>query len=634
MNKFTNDIKIIINNCIDEISNAEYCIYDVKEHIFKKEQGKNLILKFEIIDKIDENTIIFELKNKNTTIKLEFLVNNNNYFLLKIDDELTKNNKIITNYKLLDDMNKLIHQIIFFKIFDNIQISICDFKITFGRFGNKLFMYIWWMLYILQKNNNIETKNILIGTNFKNKEKNNTLTILDIFDTQIINNEYNLNPTSISFKFPYDESVEINEKSTVVSVTMKNKKELMKNFLKILMIKSNLDKIDGAKTSFSDNIVLHFRGSDFCITTENIFNKTTFVTLHFKYYFDSLVDIIKNIKKENITIDIFHHPHDKDIIYLMKIYLKEKLEQVFPTKTILLRDEKEVLAIINLNKLSEMDLIYIIGCYKNIILSNSSLNFWSAIMSSNDAKLYYLYKEPQKYNKQLLTSNYYVAFDKLPLIVNNTICINMANRINDIRKYLFPCYIKLNLNYNNRCICFKNAGMFDYNNISYHIFFIFLKIIYLKERITFTDFSNKILNIEHSENILNSGINNNNTNDNTNNTNNNNNDNDNYDDDDDDYKDDNEYIKMKENNTKNKELIYCYKKIHDIIDNIYKETNTDKRNDKFVKMMIKINKSERINKTNLLIKLIDSMHYDADFNVNIIIEQMNKRIINIIRTYN
>ena len=50
MNKFANDIKIVINNCIDEISNTEYCIYDTKENIFKKEQGKNLILKFEIID--------------------------------------------------------------------------------------------------------------------------------------------------------------------------------------------------------------------------------------------------------------------------------------------------------------------------------------------------------------------------------------------------------------------------------------------------------------------------------------------------------------------------------------------------------------------------------------------------------
>ena len=59
----------------------------------------------------------------------------------------------------------------------------------------------------------------------------------------------------------------------------------------------------------------------------------------------------------------------------MKIYLKEKLEQVFPTRTISIRDEKEVLEIINLNKLSEMDLIYIMGCYKNIILSNSNIFF-------------------------------------------------------------------------------------------------------------------------------------------------------------------------------------------------------------------------------------------------------------------
>ena len=242
-------------------------------------------------------------------------------------------------------------------------------------------------------------------------------------------------------------------------------------------------------------------------------------------------------------------------------------------------------------------------------------------MSSSDAKIYYLYKVPQISSNTLMV-NFYPVFNKLPLIISNRVCVNMANRINNIKNYLFPCYIKLNLENTSFLMCYKKAGRYDENMISYHIFFIFLKIIYLREAITFTDFSNKILSIERSDNILNSGVNNKNEIIS---------DNDNYDN---EYKDDNEYIKIKKNNRNNKELIHCYKKIHDMIGDIYNETNTDKKNDEFVKIMIKINKTEGINKTDLLIKIIDSMYYDTKFNINIIIEQINKRIINIIRTYN
>ena len=197
------------------------------------------------------------------------------------------------------------------------------------------------------------------------------------------------------------------------------------DFLKILITNKNITNVQNISNN-NNNIAIHFRGSDFCITNEN-FNfmnnyKFIYFTLNFIYYYESIIEILKNMSEQYINIDIFHNASDNDIVILMKIYLQTKLESMFTNKIITIRNESEIMR--NLDIVSEIDVINIMSKYKNIVLSNSTFCFWSAILSSKETNIYYIYGEFEMFNNSRIIQynvNYSNVYEKLNKIIQNNI---------------------------------------------------------------------------------------------------------------------------------------------------------------------------------------------------------------------
>lgn len=483
-------IELFKNNIEDKLNeyrNRKYLIYEYESKKFNNIDGFSVLPNYDIIiinDNLNEETyignkIIFKIISPiNGVFNIENIkiIKNNN----KIFD---KNVNIYNNNDYIDNIFYLINNYIF-----DIKIYVCDWNDVGGRFGNNIIYLIWWCLSFIDKNNIGE--NIIIGmlngyikskilrfNKYKNICNNND-------DTEIFypkeNNQYGLEnypynyELLLSFKkcnnYLYTENIDITKYNIL------NKKDFIGNLLVNLIEKETLEIINLHKNSFINNTCLHYRGSDFCHTPK-------FYVLHFRYYLESLELIFEKITENNITIDIYNHPDDNEIIELMIVYLKYNLNKKYSNISIIFRKEKDIFDNIGITEFNELNILYTMSLCKNIILGNSSLSLWSPFISQNST-IYYIYNNhPSDYK-----INFYPLYSKLQEILYPLNCINILNKDNEdyYLKYLIKCVIP--------------------EQINYHIYFILLYIMYFNKDINYyiENFAKKIdnANVEYMDEIL------------------------------------------------------------------------------------------------------------------------------------
>lgn len=478
--------EIFKNNIINKLNehrNRKYLIYEYESKKFNNIDGDSVLPNYDIII-IDENSseeiytgnkIIFKITepiNDIFNIKNIKIIQNS----IKIFDEnmviqsdggqylgVYVSYKYLPNNSNIDDIFKIIYYYIY-----NTKIYICDWTDVGGRFGNNIMYFIWWCLAFIDKNNIRE--NIIIGMKYghiKSKALKiiySNICVPEIFYPQI--NITNLG-TEKGYDYKYSLNFEKNcnkqQNTKFMEYNILCKKEFIGNLLFNLIEKEPLEIINSHNNSFTNNTCLHYRGSDFCHTDE-------FNVLHFRYYLESLEIIFQNMTESNtrnITIDIYNHPNDYEIIELMMVYLKYNLNKKYPHISILFRKEKEIFESLNITKFNELNILYTMSLCKNIIMGNSSLSLWAPFLSQNST-IYYIYKDTSSYR-----INFYPLYSKFTEILYPLHCINILNDENKdsiyYLKYLIPCYL-----YRNKYELYLQA----YN---YHTYFILLYIIYFNK---------------------------------------------------------------------------------------------------------------------------------------------------------
>ena len=604
-----NNICNITNDFLTHYKNIDYCIFDSKTQKFVIKNGKLLTLNYSIEKENNKITIQIIDKENKVKKKIEITINeqNTNWKIYFYGDEIKEFDEY--KYKINKDiLEKIFIEYLFYDMFDNL--FICPFNLSglvCGRLGNNLFSYVWLLLIHLQITNN--EKDMLIFSKYtkKNRPEKRFIKVFDIFENinydldriymninendenykliRKINNlnSYISNPQYELFNKKFCLS-DLYTREIIHCELKEDNNIIITNFIESLIDKDNFDKINKKKKFFENDISLHFRGSDFCITHENNYNSKLFLTLHFKYYYDCLVNIIENSEKTNFTINIFCHSHDEYIVYIMKIYLKQSLKKKFNDVNLDFRTETLFFNKFfsgrndKLKNLMELELIYIMACHKYLILSNSSLSFWSGFISKNKT-LYYVYNDPDhiKYDwmKPKYYINFYPIFYYLEEITINKKCINIVKDKTDkeIKEYIFPCYIK----YTQEKIYKKKCN--DNGSISYHTFFIMLCLVYIGNKIEKDKVKEVIENI-HVNTLKTDFENNENSNS-------------------------REYLKD-----------ICYEIYLNIINTIKdKQINTDSD---FIKILRELYfKPDTNSKNNYLVILINSLHYSNNFELSI-----------------
>lgn len=463
--------KTNIKNKLRELMDRKYLIYKHNKKMFSNIDGNGVLPDYKIIiinenenkEESVGNKIIFKIDKPSNNIfnikNIKIIQNGINVFDKNMS--IPKNNdkdlvKYITN---VDDVFKQIYYYIF-----NTKIYICDWNNVGGRFGNNIMYLIWWCLAFLNKNDIRE--NIIIG--MKNGFIKSKALMIEYYNIcipeifyPIANTSYLYTGKEYDYKYPlnFKKNCDKNQDTEFIEYNILCKKEFICNLLINLIERETLEKINFYKKNFTNNTCLHYRGSDFCHTKD-------FNVLHFRYYLESLELIFQNMENnvKNITIDIYNHPDDYEIMELMIIYLQYNLSNKYPDISITFRKEKEIFENLHITKFNELNILYTMSLCKNIIMGNSSLSLWAPFLSQNST-IYYIYKDTS-----LDKINFYSMYSKMEEILYPLNCINVLNDKNEDEKYylkyLIPCYL-------------IKSYLGSY--YSYHAYFLLLYAIYLNK---------------------------------------------------------------------------------------------------------------------------------------------------------
>lgn len=323
---------------------------------------------------------------------------------------------------------------------------------TGGRVGNNLFGLMWQIYYLVDqcKINNIKDKFIIqmdenssdfvYFNGYANKMKFMMADRTSKLTTDNIDRMFT-RESNRSLSHFYNFIAKSPDSSIVHNLDKYKKHE--QYLFDLSLDKNTKNIIDSTKETgyFTNKIALHFRGTDFCITKENTSYEKSFVVLHFKYYYDSLVDIINKNPLLKINICLFYHPFDENNINLLILYLTNKLRKITQNQIVFMK-ERELTKSLNIEgKINEVDIINLMSKFEYIILSNSSMCFWAAYF--NIGSKVYVCNENKiiidgEYDDTVVKYNFYGCFltlDKLHDIVVNKMQSPDALKMD----YLFPC---------------------------------------------------------------------------------------------------------------------------------------------------------------------------------------------------
>ena len=401
---------------------------------------------------------------------------------------------------------------------DDVTMYIC--KIRGGRIGNLMFSYFWELYKLsITCNNKKITKDVIITDfnyyfNFSGETRFSKISKLSFTSPLKNYSEENENTTydQIYEKLNAEKIITLYDFSVKSDGDNKyNLHDFRNNIISLFKlmlskdIQNKINKIKETNYMFFDNIALHFRGSDFCVTHENNTHKNiiSFTVLHFRYYYDCILDVLKHIgpEKEKIFVNIFHHPYDTYTVDIMIAYLHEKLKDY---TNIVFRKEKDLLDNIDVNeKMTEFDLINIISKFKYIVSSNSSFSAWP-LFFSNESIGYVCGEMKKTINDVLIKYNFYNCYSQTDTLKNITIVKKYETE--GEFSYLVPCYTNINKYFN---------ALFDkkfdiVSDINYYDFYILLSAILqhdIKDNNYFTTIFSKFYNnitqlgFENSSNI-------------------------------------------------------------------------------------------------------------------------------------
>ena len=171
-------------------------------------------------------------------------------------------------------------------------------------------------------------------------------------------------------------------KTVKISTTMNQK--LIKEFCRFYVRNKNPRLID--LTVPKSHVAIHFRGSDFCITKENVMSEAKFLVLHFSYYLEAL----RQLSEQPERIVIFATPIDKYIVSIMKEYLRHH----FPATDFLSEDEFLTDGVSGVAIDGPLELIMLISKFDKIILGNSSFAYWCGFLSDASAVMGWFRRYP------------------------------------------------------------------------------------------------------------------------------------------------------------------------------------------------------------------------------------------------
>ena len=263
-----------------------------------------------------------------------------------------------------------------------------------GRTGNTLFYYFYQVHHIISlKDFDFNNKNILFIDHLSAVELrfNSNKRLFDL-----------ISPITLYSTFSNFYPIFIFCYSTLINLF--NIKDCIINIFDY-HVDSNIKELQ----LFEKQIIgLHFRGSDFCVTKQN-YPIDHFKIIHFKYYYDCLLDIILTNHLTNIEVHIYSHPNDHDIIKFMLYYLQIKLCSFNITYKL----EKELNTEYDI-KLNEYNIIYLLSTYKYIILSNSSMVLWSGFLASDVSHVYICNSPPEfESSNHIIAESYILPFNNL-----------------------------------------------------------------------------------------------------------------------------------------------------------------------------------------------------------------------------
>ena len=328
---------------------------------------------------------------------------------------------------------------------------------TGGRFGNLMFKVGSWVCHLV-RNKHIINRDFIIGMFFvygraSGRAKKDMYFEEDVTDFLFQTNTLGFDDPPLEHRYDFlrvekihkDESFEAksneylglppgqDESNVELKIVNMIPRSLITHFCHFYVQNKNpsLMKLEIP----SEEVALHFRGSDFCITHENRDNPTFFV-LHFRYYMEAMktvrfkVGIIKRVV-------IFATPIDRYIVSMMIEYLK----YFFPETDFLTEGEYVENRISGVKINGPLELILLISKFQNIILSNSSFSFWCGYLSKPSSKVFAWFPKKVRYSSlcKIMPNAYKTSLKYLDAILENWIDVYLDPRV-PCNAYLQPCY--------------------------------------------------------------------------------------------------------------------------------------------------------------------------------------------------
>lgn len=435
------DIK---NKNIKKITSLEFIpCYSIKLH-FNDSNEKKYYIEF-IND--GKKEISFDIINEEYLYskKFEYYANTKGIILYQ-----NKNFDKIAEFYIFSRYNKFDfdYNELFIKLFikKEYNLIIPDIFSLGGRTGNSLFQYFYTMDAILKT----------IELYYDKIKKNSEILLIEhssLREIKINNNILNDN----EFKLYFSEIL-YNRNYNPYNFIIENKVNLfnIKKHIEIVFDTLLTNQIKNLKITHNKKIIgLHFRGSDFCVTSENIKSPGSFKVMHFKFYYDCLNDIIKkNSDENNFEVHIYSHPNDRSTINLMVNYLNKKFIINLSNINITFKHESEICKEYLISNPNEYDIIKLLSTYQYIILSNSSFALWAGFLSDSSSVLYMCTSE------NIIPNLYVNSFEQLNLY-HNTVIKNPTEI-----EYALCCYINLNLYIKKYAYTTK----YYYNKFNYNYF--------------------------------------------------------------------------------------------------------------------------------------------------------------------
>lgn len=434
-----------LNEIINNFNERSFVLYDFELKQFRKVDSKDVVkehhFELSIIQDVSSYSFIldFFIENRFET-QFAITLTNNQYFRplqCYLDDEPIIGSNCEKTF--VDTIQMLLMKSIIFKIYDfNIGLSA-------GRFGNIFFIIAHWISYLFSTD---IKSSFIIGFSFVEKNEGRSISNTyfgpdvtnfppDVSQNIVVNKywEYIFNPitktplyklTDVTNQYNEDMSF----KNVLIEPTIIHKKKVL-DFC-TFYVSLNNNKL--SQLVIDDKYVaLHFRGADFCITSENKDYDTdmdNFYVLHFRYYLEALNKITSLNPFNSYEIVIFSAPEDKFIVSIMIEYLKFYFPH-FGFQT-----EYEFVKKLNIDINGSLELVLLISKFNNVIISNSSFSFWCGFFCQGDNVL------GSFNNKDIYPGPYKNTLAYADLVLNEYsgtqwIDINLKQYF---KKYLFPCF--------------------------------------------------------------------------------------------------------------------------------------------------------------------------------------------------